>query len=162
MLEKIISGGQTGVDRAALDVAIKYAIPHGGWCPKGRLSEEAFPIPSQYLLKETDSEDASVRTKYNIRDNDGTLIIVPTNPPAVTDGTILTLEEVKASDKPYFIIALSKGHDNGAILEWLITNNIKRLNVAGPRESQCLGIYDKSVALLKGLIEFMPSIFMFC
>lgn len=94
MLKKIISGGQTGVDRAALDAAILLKIPHGGWCPKGRLSEVG-KIPDKYLLKETESSDYSERTKLNIHDSDGTLIFVPSTPIKVTDGTLLTIQKSK-------------------------------------------------------------------
>ena len=74
MIKKIISGGQTGVDRAALDVAIKLAIPHGGWIPRGRLTENG-PLPPEYRLKETDSSSYADRTEKNVVDGDGTLII---------------------------------------------------------------------------------------
>ncbi len=103
---KIVTGGQTGVDRAGLDAARKLGIKHGGWCPKKRKAENGI-IPDCYQLKETESEDYNVRTKYNIRDSDGTLIIVPSTPISVTDGTILTISEVKEKKKPYFIIDLS-------------------------------------------------------
>ena len=72
LLKKIVSGGQTGVDRAALDAAIELEIPHGGWCPKGRVAEDGTLI-EQYLLSETESEDYTIRTKFNVRDSDGTL-----------------------------------------------------------------------------------------
>src|SRR3990167_717761 len=75
MLKKIISGGQTGVDRAALDVSIKMGIPHGGWCPRGRAAEDGI-IAEHYNLIETNSGDPSERTKLNIQDSDGTLILV--------------------------------------------------------------------------------------
>ncbi len=72
MITKIISGGQTGVDRAALDAAIELNIPHGGWCPKGRLAELGQTIPDKYQLQETESSEYSQRTKLNIHDSDGT------------------------------------------------------------------------------------------
>ena len=91
-LLKIISGGQTGGDRAALDAAIEMKIPYGGWCPKGRLAELGTTIPTKYILQETTSATFEERTKLNIRDSDGTLILVPETPIKVTDGTILTIE----------------------------------------------------------------------
>ena len=72
-LKKIISGGQTGVDRAALDFAIEHDIPYGGWCPKGRKAEDG-PIGSRYLLKETPTSTYPQRTEWNVRDSDGTVI----------------------------------------------------------------------------------------
>ncbi|MFI4956521.1 MAG: putative molybdenum carrier protein [Gammaproteobacteria bacterium] len=137
---KIISGGQTGVDRAALDAAIKAYMPHGGWCPKGRLSE-AGPLPSQYQLNETPSEEYAQRTLWNIRDSDATLIFVPSLPLQVTDGTVLTIEEVKKQSKPYLIVDLSRQTSTDEIINWIKDNHVNILNVAGPRESQSPGIY---------------------
>lgn len=152
VIQKIISGGQTGVDRAALDVAIELKIPHGGWCPKGRLAELGIIIPKKYLLKETKTNNFEERTKLNIRDSDGTLILVPKTPVSITDGTVLTIEEVKTKNKPYLIIDLSAKTPNKTILKWLSNNNIKVLNIAGPRESQSPGIYAKSLKFLKQII----------
>ncbi|MGB6977058.1 MAG: putative molybdenum carrier protein [Gammaproteobacteria bacterium] len=146
---KIISGGQTGVDRAALDAAIELKIPQGGWCPKGRLAELGTTIPGKYQLKETSSSDFCVRTKLNIKDSDGTLIIVLTTPIKVTDGTLLTIQEVQETNKPYLIIDLSSKQDKRVILDWIKKNNITALNIAGPRESQAPGIYAASFNFLK-------------
>ncbi|HLB41921.1 MAG TPA: putative molybdenum carrier protein [Gammaproteobacteria bacterium] len=150
MLKKIISGGQTGVDQAALDVAIKLNIPHGGWCPKGRKTEYNKPMDACYKLHETDSDDPNVRTKLNIRDSDGTLILVPSIPVKVSDGTIVTINEVIKKKKPHLIIDVSENNVDlpKKIIDWIKENNIKILNVAGPRESQSLGIYVKSSKLL--------------
>lgn len=152
MIKKIISGGQTGVDRAALDVAIKLNIPHGGWCPKGRLSESG-KIPQKYLLQETESSDYSERTLLNIKDSDGTLILVPTVPIKVTDGTILTLQEVDKQQKPFLVIDLSKKIEIDLIADWIKDNCIETLNIAGPRESQSSGIYQKSFDLLNIVLD---------
>jgi hypothetical protein len=146
---KIISGGQTGVDRAALDAAIEFAILHGGWCPKGRLAELGQTIPEKYQLDETDSSDFSIRTKLNIRESDGTLIIVPTTPIKVTDGTLLTIQEVKEINKPYLIIDLSCEYNIETLLDWIKENTVNVLNIAGPRESQAPGIYAASLVFLK-------------
>lgn len=150
---KIISGGQTGVDRAALDAAIALGIPHGGWCPKGRRAELETVIPEKYNLKETDSREFEERTKLNIRDSDGTLILVLETPIKVTDGTILTIETVQESNKPYVIIDLSKETELEKLLTWVNDNNIKILNVAGPRESQAPGVYLSSFILLKNIFS---------
>ena len=74
MITKIISGGQTGADRAALDVALKLGIPHGGWIPKGRKAEDG-PLPEIYKLKEMPTDSYGARTEQNVIDSDGTLII---------------------------------------------------------------------------------------
>jgi hypothetical protein len=148
---KIISGGQTGVDRAALDVAIKFGIPYGGWCPSGRLAEDGT-IPAQYLLQETKSSDYEERTLLNIRDAEGTLIIIPGDITQITDGTILTITAVKEQNKPFLILDLSQEIDLSKVMDWIIENKIKILNIAGPRESQCEGIYNRSFLILEGLI----------
>lgn len=152
MINKIISGGQTGVDRAALDVALQLNIPHGGWCPKGRLSESGI-IPEKYLLTETLSSDYSERTLLNIKDSDGTLILVPTIPFNVNDGTHLTIQKVKAKHKPYLIIDLSKENNIDEVINWTKENNIKLLNIAGPRESQCSGVYNKAFEYLQKIFK---------
>ena len=96
-IKKIISGGQTGVDRAALDVAIALKIPHGGWCPKNRKAEDGA-IPLHYHLQETPSTDYAERTRRNVHDADGTLIMIQ-NPP--TGGTLLTINTAKELNKDY-------------------------------------------------------------
>ncbi len=139
MLDKIITGGQTGVDTAALDAAIALGIPHGGWCPKGRLREDGT-IPLKYNLQETASHDYSERTKCNSRDSDGTLIFLPRDK-KISDGTLLTIDEVKKTNKPYLIIEHFEDDQLVRIKQWLEINAIKTLNIAGSRESQSVGIY---------------------
>ena len=95
MVEKIISGGQTGADRAALDVALELKIPCGGWCPKGRRAEDGR-IDDRYPLKETPSTDYRVRTRLNVEESDGTLVI--TRGP-LTGGTALTIKLVRENGK---------------------------------------------------------------
>ncbi|STX88253.1 putative molybdenum carrier protein [Legionella feeleii] len=141
MLEKIVSGGQTGVDRAALDIAIALGIEYGGWCPKGRLDENGS-LPRKYKnLTEVNAEFSNekenydARTKKNIRDSDGTLILLPSSK-RIKDGTLLTIEVVSSSRKPYFIVDLSV--DTSAIegcIGWIADYDINTLNVAGPREA---------------------------
>ena len=152
MLHKIISGGQSGVDRAALDAAIKSNIYHGGWCPKGRKAEDGT-IPKCYFLQETPSPDYNERTRRNIKDSDGTLILIPKLPVNVNDGTILTIEEVKLKYKPHKIVDLSAKQDYHDLSNWLEKHSIKVLNIAGPRESQSPGIYKKSILFLNKLFH---------
>jgi hypothetical protein len=104
MLAKIISGGQTGVDRAALDVARELGLPCGGWCPKGRRAEDG-PIPARYPLVETASASYPQRTRQNVLDADGTLILTMTPP---TGGTALTIRIAEGNDKPYLVVDLSR------------------------------------------------------
>lgn len=144
LIQKILSGGQTGVDRAALDVAIAVGIPHGGWCPKGCIAEDGV-IPAHYNLQETVSADYSERTTWNVRDSDGTLIILEGKP---TGGTLLTIEVAKKLNKPYLIVNLSCELQIDNITNWITENGIVVLNIAGPRESQCSNIYRLSYAIL--------------
>lgn len=146
LIDKLVSGGQTGVDCAALDVALELGIPLGGWCPKGRWSESGV-IAAIYPLKETPSEDVAQRTEWNARDSDGTLVVV--EGPTV-GGTTLTVEMAERYGKPYLILDLLRPqHDARAVVRaWLAKNNIRVLNVAGPRESTTPGIYAKTKPLL--------------
>ena len=139
-LKKIISGGQTGVDRAGLDAAMELNIPVGGWCPKGRKAEDG-PIDKKYPHQETTSGDYSVRTGLNVKDSDGTLIFTIGKP---TGGTALTVKKAKAFNKPYLVIDLDKKDDFLAVKTWLIDNNIEVLNVAGPRGTNFPDVYERS------------------
>jgi hypothetical protein len=151
MLDKIISGGQTGVDTAALDAAIALGISHGGWCPKGRRREDSI-IPFKYNLQETNSSDYSERTKLNIRDSDGTLIFLPRDK-IISDGTLLTIDEVKKRNKLYLIIDNFEEEQLLKVKQWLESNAIKILNIAGPRESQCAGIYTQCYDFLSKVLR---------
>ena len=132
LLKKIISGGQTGADRAGLDAAMEMNIPVGGWCPKGRKAEDG-PIDDRYTLKETNSSDYETRTMFNVRDSHGTLILTKGTP---TSGTALTIKWSKGFDKDYLVIDLDEGCDLASVKEWLFTNHIDVLNIAGPRASK--------------------------
>ena len=144
---KIISGGQTGVDRAALDAAIYLSIVHGGCCPRGRLAEDGA-IPDRYELIEMASSDYSVRTEQNVVDADGTLIV---HRGPLRGGTFLTRQLAERHGKPWLTVDLNDPAPFDEVHRWLDTNRVKVLNVAGPRESQSPGIgqaaYDYLVAL---------------
>jgi len=101
MITKIISSGQTGVDRAALEVATKLDITHEGWWSKGRLAKNG-KIPAKYSLVETNSSNYDVRTKLNVRDSDGTLILMIETQEKIKDGTILTIQEAKRIKKTFY------------------------------------------------------------
>lgn len=135
-LEKIISGGQTGADRAALDWAINHGIPHGGWCPKGRCAEDG-PIPGRYCLKETPQSQYRQRTKWNVCDADATLIVTLTAD--LTGGTLFTRQCAERTGQPYLHVV--PGDEwQGPIKRFLDTYSIRILNVAGPRVSSAPGI----------------------
>lgn len=155
MLTKIISGGQTGVDRAALDVAISKGIKHGGYCPKGRIAEDGV-IADKYNLLETKSTEFDQRTKKNIEKSDGTLVFVAKLPLEVKDGTLLTIEYAKSIAKPLLIVDLS----NCSAIDykfgcWLLEHKIKILNVGGPRASNSSGIYDKAYNCFGQMVNFV-------
>jgi hypothetical protein len=148
MLKKIISGGQTGVDRAALDAAIRLGIAHGGWVPKGRLAEDG-PLPPTYRLQEMPSEDYAARTEKNVLDSDGTLIISRGRP---TGGTDYTRKMVLKHGKQLLHIDLCMGQkpsEAGSLIgSWVAMNRIETLNVAGPRGSNDPAIYNDAVNIL--------------
>lgn len=139
----ILSGGQTGADRAALDFAIAHGIPYGGWCPRGRLAEDG-PIDARYELQETPSRRYAQRTEWNVRDSDGTLVC--TIAKRASGGTGLTLACTRRFEKPALHLSrnvlttqhgvewLSAGVT--ALLAFIDVHRVRTLNVAGPRGSQ--------------------------
>ncbi|OGR28411.1 MAG: hypothetical protein A2277_08760 [Desulfobacterales bacterium RIFOXYA12_FULL_46_15] len=140
MIKKIISGGQTGADRAALDVAIKFNIDHGGWVPKGRRAEDG-PLKGKYRLTETQTEDYRERTKLNVIDSHGTAII---SRGGLTGGSKFTHTFAKVVGRPDCLIDLSHSEEFEAALmlkSFIIENQILVLNVAGPRQSSLPDIY---------------------
>jgi len=139
MLTKVISGGQTGVDRAALDAAKSLAVPCGGWCPNGRRAEDG-EIDERYSLQETPSAEYVQRTHWNIRDSDGTLIL---NQGELTSGTLETYKYALLTGKPVLLQDISRLRPD-QVSRWVEENAISVLNVAGPRESKSPGIYDQA------------------
>jgi predicted metallo-beta-lactamase superfamily hydrolase len=113
-------------------------VPHGGYCPKGRLSEAGI-IPDKYTLQETESDEYAVRTKLNITSSDGTWVLLQRGIEGVTDGTVLTIEMLQKNKKPYLILDISMPAREW-LLDWIKQHQIKVLNIAGPRESSCPGI----------------------
>ncbi|MFQ5931420.1 MAG: putative molybdenum carrier protein [Nitrospiraceae bacterium] len=144
MLKKIISGGQTGVDRAALDVARKQGVPSGGWCPRARKAEDG-PIALIYPLTETPSDVYAQRTEWNVRDSDATLVLTRGSP---SEGTGFTIDVAARLGKPYLLVDLDKPSDPAAIASWLEACQVHVLNVAGPRESKSPGIYQQALRFL--------------
>jgi len=126
----IVSGGQTGVDRAALDFALEFGFPHGGWCPRGRRAEDGT-IPPRYRLRETESSDYAVRTRRNVEDSDATWIFAPSA--ALSGGTRMTAELARTLAKP--LLVHTPACDADELVRWLAAHPVGRLNVAGPRAS---------------------------
>ena len=154
ILNRVISGGQTGVDRAALDTALDAGIPIGGYCPKGRLSEEGT-IPAKYPLVEAKSKDYRVRTEMNVIETDGTLIVTIGT---LSGGTKLTAEYAQRHRKPFLIVQLDTSVDLKEVGAWIIANKIQTMNIAGPRESENKGgSYARSSVFLKNLFDYLKS-----
>ena len=147
MITRIISGGQTGVDRAALDTAIERRIQHGGWVPQGRSAEDG-PLGSQYCVEETPSPEVSLRTEWNVRDADATLII---SHGQLVGGSKLTQQMAHQYDKPCLhvdLATLSVSDAAKQITHWLIAIRVKTLNVAGARHSEDTAVYKRTRELL--------------
>ena len=130
----IVSGGQTGADRAALDWAIAHGIEHGGWCPRGRRAEDGA-IAARYRLRETPSDRYEQRTQWNVRDSDGTVIL--TLAAALTGGSRTTAECAEALGRPCLHVSRAADGDGAAdaVRRFVETHRIRVLNVAGPRAS---------------------------
>jgi hypothetical protein len=153
MIARLVSGGQTGVDRAALDAALKLGVACGGCCPKGRKAEDG-PIPNRYPLAETPSSGYSQRTRWNVRDSGGTLILTWGEP---TGGTLLTVNECRRAGKPHLVLDLADegGLDDAtaSAREWVgATLPGGVLNVAGPRSSRDAAVYGRARSFVLALL----------
>lgn len=149
MVHQVVSGGQTGVDRAALDVAIELGIPHGGWCPRGRLAEDGV-IPHRYELREMPSIHYADRTKQNVLDSDATLILYGKS---LSGGSALTRRLATEAGRPVLTISLDKEVDWQAVTDWFQQHPIRILNIAGPRASSSPRIYSKAKRFLRRLLQ---------
>lgn len=149
---QIISGGQTGVDRAALDVALESNIPCGGWCPKGRRAEDGT-ISDSYPLRESPTANYAERTALNVKDSEGTLIL---SKGPLRGGTALTKSFAERYRRPCLVVDLRDGTTK-QVQEWLSVNAIRVLNVAGPRESSQPGIARQAAAFLRALFGVSES-----
>lgn len=150
---KIVSGGQAGVDRAALDVALSLAVPCGGWCPRGRRAEDG-PIDGRYPLRETPEPAYAVRTEWNVRDSDATLILYRG---VLEGGSLLTRDLALRMGKPCLPVDLDAPELPQRVAEWLRSEGVEVLNVAGPRESSRPGIQAAAAAFLLSLLAASTS-----
>jgi len=149
---KIISGGQTGVDRAALDVALKRGIECGGWCPTGRL-DEFGRIPDQYPLQELEVGGFTERTLKNVKDSDGTVVIYPGK---LSGGTEQTVRFSVEQQRPHQLIDASKVSVEEAaklISDFVRKSKISVLNIAGPRQSEWPEGYDYATRALEAFLK---------
>jgi hypothetical protein len=154
MIEKVISGGQTGVDRAALDAAMEAGIAVGGSCPKGRRAEDGV-IPPRYPLEELSGAEYGSRTEKNVADSDATLIL---NKGSLTEGSRGTYDFTLRRHKPCLLVQLDAAEmlAPAEVVSWLEREQVKVLNVAGPRESKCPGgIYRQARRYLTGLFSIL-------
>ncbi len=152
MIERIVSGGQTGVDRAALDAALALGLPCGGWCPRGRRAEDGL-LDERYPLRETPSADYTQRTEWNVRDSDGTLVLTRGR---ASGGTALTLALARRLGRPCLALDLGADPAPETLREWVEAQGIAVLNVAGPRESQHPGIQSDARAFLESALPRRP------
>lgn len=151
-LAKIVSGGQTGADRAALDFAIERGVPHGGWCPKGRKAEDGR-IPIEYQLQESSRADYLQRTEMNVRDSDGTVLF--TMKPKLSGGSRRTAQFVASHNKPLAFLPATLGSKRCAKLlaEFIQQYDIRTMNVAGSRASKEPDVAAFVTAVLTHLYE---------
>jgi hypothetical protein len=150
-LNKIISGGQTGADRAALDFAIAHRIPHGGWCPKGRWAEDGV-IDARYQLEETPMAETAQRTEWNVRDSDATVIFSIAS--ELEGGSKLTSQFAIKLGKPWLHLSQqSKAGDFAKMLEKLLKeHHVEILNIAGTRASEESQVYAFTHEVLEALL----------
>jgi len=145
MIRKVISGGQTGIDRAGLDAAINAGIPIGGYCPKGKRAEDGI-IPERYPLEELKFTQYYIRTEKNVVESDGTLII---NRGKLSGGTKLTHNYTVKHGKPCLIVQLDEPIKPAHVIRWIQGQSVHILNIAGPRESKFPeGIYNEAMNYL--------------
>lgn len=155
-IERIVSGGQTGADRAAWDAALEAGLPIGGWVPAGRWAEDG-PIPERYGdLSETSESDVAVRTERNVRDSDATLIV---SHGALRGGSSWTLECARRIGRPLLHVDLreAKPAPVDRIVAWIRDHQIRVLNVAGPRASEDPSIYPAVYGLVSKLLRRSPA-----
>jgi Circularly permutated YpsA SLOG family len=157
----IVSGGQTGVDRAALDAAIEMGIHYRGWCPKGHWAEDQPQSPdvlARYQnLRETPAADPLQRTEWNVRDSDRLLVLIDYAGLSVSTGTEAAIRAASRLGKPHIVINLDAEDPVAKALAWLEPKSVDiAICIAGPRESEAPGIYFRATVFLKALFSRVP------
>ena len=148
----IVSGGQTGADRGALDAALAAGVPCGGWCPRGRRAEDGT-IPARYPLRETPTAEYPQRTAWNVRDSDGTVIL---HHGKVDRGTALTERLCRRQRRPVLLLDVRTARPSD-LAAWIGEQEIARLNVAGPRESRAPGLQAAVAAFLRATFALVTA-----
>jgi Circularly permutated YpsA SLOG family len=161
---KIVSGGQSGVDRAALDAAIACGLSYGGWCPRGGWAED-LPDPPGLLakypqLKETPSADPAQRTEWNVRDSDAVLILVDAAGPGISPGTQLAGRLIEKYPRPVLMLDPAEPDSASRLHDWLAAKRERFgeefvLSIGGPRESEAPGIYAHALSFLRTVLAPM-------
>jgi predicted Rossmann fold nucleotide-binding protein DprA/Smf involved in DNA uptake len=149
-IRKIVSGGQTGVDRGALDLAIELGLEHGGFCPQARRAEDGV-IPARYELVSTESTGYPQRTRLNVQHSDATLILTSERRPR--GGTRMTAKFAHERGTPWLAADPTREEHVDKVASWLVKINPSVLNVAGPRESKIPGISGRTRAFLRMVFE---------
>jgi len=149
---RIVSGGQTGADRGALDAALALGLECGGWCPRGRRAEDGR-IPEVYPLRETESDEYPVRTEANVRDSDATLVL---HAGRRDTGTRLTERLARRHGRPLLVLDV-RSADAEVLRRWLADRAIRVLNVAGPRESRAPGMRSRTEGFLREALGHAPG-----
>ncbi len=155
-IKKIISGGQTGADQAALDAAIEMGVEHGGWVPLGRMTEKGR-LSKRYNMKEINAIDYDQRTELNVMDSDGTLLFSKGEP---AGGSALTKKLARKHLKPCLHIDVNEISEYKAveiIRSWLGVRKIETLNVAGSRASENPDIYETVLSIMKSVLYPPPE-----
>jgi len=154
---KIVSGGQTGVDRAALDAAVEAGIVYGGWCPKGGWAEDCSAPPGvrgRYPnLRETPEASPDQRTEWNVRDADALLVLTDAAGLAGSKGTALALRCAEKLDRPHIVVDIDTPDALAQARAWLKARGGGVLCIAGPRESEAPGIHAKALTFLTAVLE---------
>jgi hypothetical protein len=163
---KFVTGGQSGVDRAVLDVALARGIAYAGWCPRGGWAEDCPDPPgllAKYpLLRETPLADPAQRTAWNIRDSDAVMVIIDAQGLPISDDTRLASQLAECRGKPLRVVDLCRDDAVQHTADWLLQQIASRgehlaLGIGGPRESEAPGIYVKSAAFLRAVLDRVPA-----
>jgi len=153
----VISGGQTGIDRAALDAAIAAGLPYCGWCPKGGWAEDLPKPPGLCALypglRQTPEASPEQRTEWNVRDADALMVLVDARGVGCSTGTVLALARAESSGTPHIVIDLDEAEALSQAREFLSTRAGGAVCIAGPRESEAPGLYAKAHAFLSALLR---------